>query len=126
LDGEVLATPTRTTRMFEKLTFLKLEQSNKDDTVMAAVVPAAGVPGLILPPMPRPPPPPLPFPGDPGTFTGWLLERLASISSKALAREIEAGFAHLMASIPADPADADHPGAMRDLVNEVLNSADLC
>jgi hypothetical protein len=51
---------------------------------------------------------------------------VASISSKALGREIEAGFACLTANIPADPADADHPGAMRDLVNEVLNSANLC
>jgi hypothetical protein len=71
-------------------------------------------------------PPPLPFPGDPGTVTGWLLERSASISSETLAREIETGFAHLTANIPADPTDAYHPGAMRDLVDKVLNSADLC
>ena len=91
-----------------------------------AGVPAAGVPGPMLPLLPRPVPPPLPFPGDPGTVTGWLLERLASILSDALAKEVEAGFARLTANIPANPTDADYPGAMRDLVDEVLNSADLC
>jgi hypothetical protein len=92
----------------------------------AAGVPPAGVPGPAVPTVHGPAPPPLPFPGDPGTVTGWLLERSASISSNALAKEIEAGFARLTANIPADPTNADYPGAMRDLVDEVLNSADLC
>jgi hypothetical protein len=92
-----------------------------------AGVSVVGVPGPMVPPVPRLVPPPLPFPGDPGTVTGWLLEQSASILSDALVKEIEVGFAQLTAGIPADPAaDAAYLGAMRDLVDEILNSADLC
>ena len=39
--------------------------------------------------------------------------------------QIEAGFARLSHNIPADPLDPDYGGAMRELVDEVVNSDDF-
>jgi hypothetical protein len=84
--------------------------------VFAGVL-AVGVPGPTLPVAPGPVPPPLPFPGDPGTVTVWLLERLASILSNALAKVIEAGFTRLMANIPANPTDDVVPLYIRQIIS---------
>jgi hypothetical protein len=93
-----------------------------------AAVPVVGVPGLAagVPLVLRPLAPPLPFPGDPGTITSWLIDQSLSVTSSSLVNEIEAGFARLSHDIPADPADPEYGGPMRELVDEILNSDDLC
>jgi hypothetical protein len=69
--------------------------------------------------------PPLPYPGDAGSITGWLVDQSTSITSSSLVGEVEMGFARLSHNIP-DPLDQGYAEAMRDLVDEVTNSADLC
>jgi hypothetical protein len=93
-----------------------------------AAVPVIEVSGPAAgePPVPRPLAPPLPFPGDPGTITGWLIDQSLSVTSNSLVREIEASFARLSQDIPEDTADPNYLGAMREMVDEVLNSDDLC
>jgi hypothetical protein len=49
-----------------------------------------------------------------------------AVTSNSLVQDIESGFARLSRNIPDDAFDPDYPGAMRDLVDEVVNSADLC
>jgi hypothetical protein len=91
----------------------------------AAVVPPAGggpAPGVV----PNVAPPPLPFPGDPGTISGWLLDQSLSATSSSIVRDVESGFSRLTQGIPADQLDPDYLGAMRELVDEVINSSDLC
>lgn len=96
---------------------------------MAAVAPlvgAAGGPALGVPPVPPALAPPLPFPADAGTITGWLVDQSVTVTSSSLVQDIEAGFARLSQNIPADPLHATYAGTMRDLVDEVVNSSDLC
>jgi hypothetical protein len=100
----------------------------RDDTTMAAAVPpgAAGGPAPVVPPVPRAMAPPLPFLADEGTVTRWLLDQSVSVTSDSLVQDIESGFARLSRNIPADVLDPDYLGTMRDLVDEVVNSSDLC
>ena len=88
---------------------------------MAAAVPQPASAGPI--PVAAPP---LPYPGGPGTITGWLLDQSASITLDELVRDIEAGFARLLANMPANPVDPGDQEALRELVDKVLNSDDLC
>jgi hypothetical protein len=39
--------------------------------------------------------------------------------------QVEAGFARLSHNIPVDPVDLDYAGAMRELVDKVVNSDNL-
>ena len=80
----------------------------------------------MMPPAAAAGAPPLPFPADSGTITGWLVDQSVTVTSSSLVRDIETGFARRAHNIPVDPIDPDYPGAMRDLVDEVVNSADLC
>jgi hypothetical protein len=70
--------------------------------------------------------PPLPFPGDPGTISGWLLDQSLLATSSLIVHDIELGFARLSEGIPVDPLDPDYLGAMREMVDKVSNSTDLC
>jgi hypothetical protein len=78
------------------------------------------------PPVPRPLAPPLLFPGDPGTITGWMIDQSLSVTLSWLVNEIEAAFARLLQDIPKDTAVPNYLGAMREMVDEVLNSDNLC
>jgi hypothetical protein len=75
--------------------------------------------------------PPLPFPAaGAGTITGWLVDQSVLVTSMALVADIEAnieaGFARLSHNIPGDPNDPGSGAAMRKLIDEVVNSAELC
>jgi hypothetical protein len=110
------------------LVILKLETINyQNDTTMAAA-PVFGVSGPVAggPPVPRPLAPPLPFPGDPASINGWLIDQSLFVTSSWLVNEIEAGFARLSQDIPEDTSDPNNLGAMRGMVDEVLNSDGLC
>jgi hypothetical protein len=54
------------------------------------------------------------------------LDQSISATSSSIVHDIELGFARLSQGIPVDPLDPHYPGAMRDLVDKVKNSADLC
>jgi hypothetical protein len=81
-----------------------------------AAHPAGGapVPGVVPPGVVAPP---LPFPRDPGTISGWLLDRSLSATSSSIVQDVELGFARLTQGIP-DTGDPDYL--------EAINSADLC
>jgi hypothetical protein len=79
----------------------------------------------VVPPVPTAGGTPLQFPADSGTITGWLVDQSISVLSSSLVRDIETGFTRLTQNIPPDPTDLNYPGAMRDLVDEVVKSADL-
>ena len=94
---------------------------------MAIVVPpVGGPPQLVPPPAPQVVAPPLPFPAAAGTITGWLVDQSVSVTSVSLVADIEAGFVRLSHNIPGDPLDPGYGAAMRELIDEVVNSAELC
>ncbi len=84
--------------------------------------PVVGGPPGGAPPAPAQVPH-LPFAGDFGTLTGWLLEKTATETSEAISRDINSGFERL-ATMPC-LNENEHDEAMRNLVDEVLNSDTL-
>jgi hypothetical protein len=62
----------------------------------------------------------------PGSITGWLVDQSVSVTSSSIVTESKAGFACLSHNIPADPLDPDYDAAMKELVDEVVNSDDIC
>jgi hypothetical protein len=81
--------------------------------------------GPVVPLVDHIPYPPLPFPGDSGSITGWSIDQSVSISSSSLVNQVETGFAGLSHNIPSDSTDPDCNIAIRELVDEVVNSDDL-
>jgi hypothetical protein len=94
---------------------------------MAAAHSIAGVPQPMIPPVaPTVVVPPLTFPGDPGTSTGWLVDQSTPVTSSLLVRDVEAGLTRLSINILAQPGDPGYTEVMIDLMDEVINSTDLC
>jgi hypothetical protein len=52
--------------------------------------------------------------------------RIGHVKFPCIVADIEAGFARLSSNIPGNHADPGYAGAMRDLLNEVVNSSELC
>jgi hypothetical protein len=93
---------------------------------------AAQVPPPMMTPLVGPPPvvaPQLPHSADPGTITGWILDKTAAETPAAetpavIIQEMEQGFNRLVDNIP-DVADPNYESIMRRMTDEVINSDTL-
>jgi hypothetical protein len=87
---------------------------------------AANAPPLIVPSGRAPPvvAPQLPHCADPGTITGWILDKTAAATPTSITQELERGFNRLVNNIPAT-TDANYHEVMREMTDEVMYSDTL-